>query len=631
MKQSAGHATIRRTPGIADMSWPAPVTSGRPRDVLAELQQASELISSTVNELRQRREASQNLRARILVEQSASERHPEPKVQLPLNDFPKAPVGAVGFQKMRLAGKRGPIEEIGREEEMRCAVGEVAASLSAMLAEADKKSGRVTKATTFYPAAEAKTTPANMPWLRPPEAKAGNTNDIRTATPSRPVEADAMRLQISRLTEEIAKLRQERNASLSPAGSKEVIPEKKVARQLKRARLPRDAVVGPVIISLNHGVEGVEHKNLGSRKTETGLVLQSEDIVWKKNQLKGAGPQSKSVDSIPPAKLETSPVRRSHSSVLLRLAAILILIGAGEGIRRIVSDQPGRQLPVALAQKTIASDNEQSKPDINLLRDVTATGSLPNAPISQSGGFSLDKREEDELRQAFSKQETPSESRSFEAALAAGNPRALFDKAIYLTEAGDRAALAEAALLYGRAAEKGFTPAQFRLGVAYEKGLGVPMDKGKAAVLYERAARGGNIKAMHNLAAMKASTLAGGQPDYTLAAQWFKAAAERGLSDSQYNYALLAARGLGMSQNLSEALKYLSLAAGQGDADAALRRDQLIQMLSKDEIEAVERDINAFNAKVETADANEKTLPPPPWLERDWFTQMWFRKSGQGA
>jgi len=86
-----------------------------------------------------------------------------------------------------------------------------------------------------------------------------------------------------------------------------------------------------------------------------------------------------------------------------------------------------------------------------------------------------------------------------------------------------------------------------------------------------------------------------------------------------------------MSQNLSEALKYLSLAAGQGDADAALRRDQLIQMLSKDEIEAVERDINAFNAKVETADANEKTLPPPPWLERDWFTQMWFRKSGQGA
>ena len=50
------------------------------------------------------------------------------------------------------------------------------------------------------------------------------------------------------------------------------------------------------------------------------------------------------------------------------------------------------------------------------------------------------------------------------------------------------------------------------------------------------------------------------------AAQWFRKAASYGVADSQYNLAILYARGIGVQANLAESYKWFALAAAKGDA-----------------------------------------------------------------
>ncbi|EJK55880.1 hypothetical protein THAOC_24329 [Thalassiosira oceanica] len=53
--------------------------------------------------------------------------------------------------------------------------------------------------------------------------------------------------------------------------------------------------------------------------------------------------------------------------------------------------------------------------------------------------------------------------------------------------------------LWEEAAELGSIEALFNLGAAYEYGMGVQQDTGKAVEYYERAAMQGNVLARHNL------------------------------------------------------------------------------------------------------------------------------------
>ena len=120
---------------------------------------------------------------------------------------------------------------------------------------------------------------------------------------------------------------------------------------------------------------------------------------------------------------------------------------------------------------------------------------------------------------------------------------------------------------YEKAASQGFAPAQYRLASFYEKGLGVARDTNKAQTLYQKAALQGNIRAMHNLAVLAADGGDSGRPDYAMAAHWFKQAADYGVRDSQYNYAVLLARGMGVSQDFVASYVWFDLAAKQGDQD----------------------------------------------------------------
>ena len=130
---------------------------------------------------------------------------------------------------------------------------------------------------------------------------------------------------------------------------------------------------------------------------------------------------------------------------------------------------------------------------------------------------------------------------------------------------------------YGRAATQGLAIAQYRLAALYERGLGTTRDPERARVWYARAAEQGNVKAMHNLAVLSVS---GGRSDYAAAAKWFAQAADFGLTDSQVNLAILYQNGLGVPKDLTQAYKWLALAARGGDQEAAGRAAQVKARLS---------------------------------------------------
>ncbi|MGZ2503239.1 hemagglutinin [Rhizobium leguminosarum] len=154
----------------------------------------------------------------------------------------------------------------------------------------------------------------------------------------------------------------------------------------------------------------------------------------------------------------------------------------------------------------------------------------------------------------------------------------------------------QAASWYQLAADKGFAPAQYRLGSMYEKGNGVERDIAKAKGFYEQAANQGNASAMHNLAVLYASG-ALGQQDYATAASWFTKAANLGITDSQFNLAILCARGNGVPADLEESYKWFAIAAKGGDKDAAQKRDEVAKAMKPDQLERARAKADLWKAE----------------------------------
>jgi hypothetical protein len=148
--------------------------------------------------------------------------------------------------------------------------------------------------------------------------------------------------------------------------------------------------------------------------------------------------------------------------------------------------------------------------------------------------------------------------------------------------------LAKAAGLYRQAAQLGYAPALFLLGLAYDKGRGVGHDAMLAGLWYQRAAEHGSVKAMYNLAVLYAGGAVMGVPDYEQAARWFHQAAEQGHTASQYNYALLAAQGLGTPRDLATSYRFLAQAAAKGDLDALTKLNEIGPRLAPGERAVIE-------------------------------------------
>ena len=181
---------------------------------------------------------------------------------------------------------------------------------------------------------------------------------------------------------------------------------------------------------------------------------------------------------------------------------------------------------------------------------------------------------------------TPSSRNRLPMRRRGGDALALFEIGARYTDGrnGMTADQKQAASWYQLAADKGFAPAEYRLGSMYEKGNGVERDIAKAKGLYEQAANQGNASAMHNLAVLYASG-ALGQQDYATAASWFTKAANLGITDSQFNLAILCARGNGVPADLEESYKWFAIAAKAGDKDAAQKRDEVANAMKPDQLE----------------------------------------------
>lgn len=124
---------------------------------------------------------------------------------------------------------------------------------------------------------------------------------------------------------------------------------------------------------------------------------------------------------------------------------------------------------------------------------------------------------------------------------------------------------------------------------------------------------------MHNLAVIYANP-PGGNPDFGKAAVWFRNAADLGLSDSQFNLGILNERGLGVPQNLTEAYKWFSIAAQNGDRGARDRLPLTEAKISAETLVQAKLDIETWTPKQKSRSANVVTSPKGGWGSRPVVT-----------
>jgi localization factor PodJL len=154
-----------------------------------------------------------------------------------------------------------------------------------------------------------------------------------------------------------------------------------------------------------------------------------------------------------------------------------------------------------------------------------------------------------------------------------------------------------AARWLARAADQGHVESQFVLASLYERGVGVPKDDTVARELYRKAASAGHIRAMHNLGVLLCAQVT--PQDYQEAAAWFASAAMSGLTDSQFNLAVLYERGLGLQQNNHKAYFWYEVASLAGDKEATRQAERLKRELPDAETQAAAEQAGSWRPSVE--------------------------------
>lgn len=114
-----------------------------------------------------------------------------------------------------------------------------------------------------------------------------------------------------------------------------------------------------------------------------------------------------------------------------------------------------------------------------------------------------------------------------------------------------------------KAAEQGSAEAQYRLGMDYDLGQGVPQDSAQAAIWYRKAAEQRNAVAQNNLGVLYKQGQ-GVSQNYTQSAVWFHRAAVQGYAEAQYNLALAYHFGHGVPPDETQAVFWWRKAAEQG-------------------------------------------------------------------
>ncbi len=159
------------------------------------------------------------------------------------------------------------------------------------------------------------------------------------------------------------------------------------------------------------------------------------------------------------------------------------------------------------------------------------------------------------------------------AAAATDSPEALVRQANHLRRFG-ASGHAGALRLYRQAAASGYAPAQNNLGEMYERGLGVPADRDKAAHWYLLAARQGEAHAQHSLGNMLI-TGQGVKQDITEGINWLKKSARAGHASACADLAHIYAKGQYLQRDNKQAIHWWRQAERLGYPEAKTQRQAL--------------------------------------------------------
>ena len=133
-------------------------------------------------------------------------------------------------------------------------------------------------------------------------------------------------------------------------------------------------------------------------------------------------------------------------------------------------------------------------------------------------------------------------------------------------------------------AEAGNAEAQNKIGMMYQRGIGIPQDPAEALKWYRRAADDGYTFAQYNLGAMYQKGICI-QQDSPEALKWYRRAAEQGVTEAQYNLGIMYFSGDGIPKDIMQAYTWIDVAALGGNERAQDSRDLIESEMSPEQIE----------------------------------------------
>ena len=137
------------------------------------------------------------------------------------------------------------------------------------------------------------------------------------------------------------------------------------------------------------------------------------------------------------------------------------------------------------------------------------------------------------------------------------------------------AAMAEGVKWFEKAAKQGHIGAQLELAKLYATGKGVKEDEAKAFKIYKKAADAGSAEAMYKLTRYYNLGRGGVKKDKDKARELLRKSAEAGYAEAQRSLGLDFQHGYNTPVDLSEAVKWYTLAAEQGDSSSKAYLERL--------------------------------------------------------
>jgi len=156
-------------------------------------------------------------------------------------------------------------------------------------------------------------------------------------------------------------------------------------------------------------------------------------------------------------------------------------------------------------------------------------------------------------------------------------------------------------------AKKGFSKAQYNLGVMYDKGKGVDKNIKKAKKWFQFAAEQGHDKAQYNLGLIYGKGK-GVDRDYSKAFKWLSLAADQGNGKAQTNLGWMYEMGKGVPKDFKKAAYWYKLASDQGLAKAKEKLNLLLNQ-NKEKLHQFTNDSKSLISLKEKSSQKIKDFP----------------------